>query len=812
MRAPATLISALRAIVLSAVLAFGLVACDGADEREANYRLRGKELFEQGEFTKAKLEFRNALQIKPTSVEAIYYLGRIAEEEVDLQTATTAYRQVVEQDAKHVPAQLKLGQFYLIAQDLQNAQAKAQIVLELEPRNADGHALLAAVYHHQDLPAQAEAEAKEALAIDAANVGATSVLAGLRALQGQTDEALQLLDAGQKRNPTNEGLRQVRIQILTDAKRMEEAEVAYQELLAIAPANHRHKINLARLLISQGKVDTAETMLRRASEAAPDDKNLKMLLVTFLAERRGWESAAKELSALAAQDPSEAAYQFRLADFYAANNQHVEARRILQEIVGREENTPVGLTARAALARVALDAGDHNEAASLVSAVLKSDPRNAEALLLRATMAADRQDSQAAVADLRTILRDQPNSVPALSLLARTYLGTGEAELSVDAYRSLLSVDQANVPARLALASQLRTLGRTDEALTEVEAALSLAPNSMLALKSKGLMMIDQGNLAIAESIGKAALEQADGQGTAGVVLGLVALTRKDHQGAIEHLTKALGAEPRPDEALPALVEAHVAAGRREDAERMLADLVTREPENGTALVLRADVQFALGQVDEAEASLRQAVAARSAWPVPYLKLGSLYQKRDKQSEALATYEEGLAKAPTNIDLLLRRALAQEALGQFEAARASYEAILTQRADHRIASNNLAILIVDVWPNDAPLMDQARRLAEPFRYSNEPPLLDTLGWIQLKLGNTADAVQLLERASNGATDNQQIRYHLGLAYQAQGDLARAKLELERAVAGAPFYRGIDDAKKTLATLASSINPAEAPSG
>jgi hypothetical protein len=39
-----------------------------------------------------------------------------------------------------------------------------------------------------------------------------------------------------------------------------------------------------------------------------------------------------------------------------------------------------------------------------------------------------------------------------------------------------------------------------------------------------------------------------------------------------------------------------------------------------------------------------------------------------------------------------------------------------------------------------------------------------------------------------------------LAYQAQGDKSRAKAELQKAVAGTPDYRGLDEARKTLGSI------------
>ena len=53
------------------VLAVSLVGCGDASEREAKYLKRGEVLYEKGEFDKARLEFKNAAQIKPTDAEVI---------------------------------------------------------------------------------------------------------------------------------------------------------------------------------------------------------------------------------------------------------------------------------------------------------------------------------------------------------------------------------------------------------------------------------------------------------------------------------------------------------------------------------------------------------------------------------------------------------------------------------------------------------------------------------------------------------------------------------------------------------------------
>ena len=59
---------------------------------------------------------------------------------------------------------------------------------------------------------------------------------------------------------------------------------------------------------------------------------------------------------------------------------------------------------------------------------------------------------------------------------------------------------------------------------------------------------------------------------------------------------------------------------------------------------------------------------------------------------------------------------------------------------------------------------------------------------------------MLEKAVQGAPDADIMHYHLGMAYAALGNDVLAKDNLKHAVDGAQPYRGLDEAKATLAKL------------
>ena len=56
-------------------------ACADKQESKQKYFDRGMELFDQGNFTKARLEFKNVLQIDPKDADAYFMFGQIEEKD-----------------------------------------------------------------------------------------------------------------------------------------------------------------------------------------------------------------------------------------------------------------------------------------------------------------------------------------------------------------------------------------------------------------------------------------------------------------------------------------------------------------------------------------------------------------------------------------------------------------------------------------------------------------------------------------------------------------------------------------------------------
>ncbi|MDH5570627.1 MAG: tetratricopeptide repeat protein, partial [Gammaproteobacteria bacterium] len=102
-----------KSFILS-IIVLALASCGGADERKLKYLEKGKVYLEKNDLDKAKVEFKNVVQIDPKFAEAYYYFGRLEERKKELGKAISYYRKAVELDINYVAAKVRLAKMYLV--------------------------------------------------------------------------------------------------------------------------------------------------------------------------------------------------------------------------------------------------------------------------------------------------------------------------------------------------------------------------------------------------------------------------------------------------------------------------------------------------------------------------------------------------------------------------------------------------------------------------------------------------------------------------------------------------------------------------
>jgi predicted Zn-dependent protease len=788
-------------VLLGLAFALGLflAGCDSPKEKEAQYIQHGKTLFESGDLAKASLEFRNALQINPAGVEAQLYIARIAEKQRDVAGAAVAYRKAASNDPKNFEAHLKAGQFALLTGDPETAKSFADQAITLDPKKPDGHALRGGALMMQGRLDDAEKEANLALALDPKSTDAIILLASRKAQQNKPDEALALVDNGLKQDPKNNDLLHLKLGLLFFEKRTPDVIALLQQMEELDPKNPALVTDLANQLALSGKVDEAEAAFKHALDLNGDSDELLSAYAAFLATRRSLDEAIGEIKLLAAKAQSASKYQFLLEQLYLRGGKLDEAAALMTALKDNGTSANDRLVAQVELARIDMARNDQTSALAKLADVLKQDPGNDAALLLRSIVMLDDKKYDEAISDARSVLNANMNSVTGLQVLAKAYAATGNDDLAITEYRALLKLAPTQVDARLELANLLAQKS-PDEALEQIDALIALQPDAVDLQVQKAEFLIQNGYADRAELIGQDLLKKPAAAGPAQRILGEVAFARKDDAAAIASLTAAGAAGEPFNRVGPVLVDAYARSGRIKDAEALLRDRIAKDPKDAAAMTLLASVVAQGNNLTESEQLLRQAVAAQPQNSEPYLALARVLSAQSRDDDALKTLSAAAAALPDNHDVALYTAITQDNAGGFDAARTGYEQILTRWPTDTIAANNLAALIADVWPTDRTRLDRARELAERFRDSTNPMLLDTLGWVLARQGNYDDAAIMLRRSVSLAADNRQIQYHYAFVLKAKGLNAEAKQAFAKAIVDGPNYRGLDDARKQAASL------------
>lgn len=757
---------------------------------------RGEGFLKAGDFVKASLEFRTALQIQPASVQANYDLGLVFENLGDLQRARGFFGKAVDQNAKFVPALIHQAKVDLLVGDEDSTLQSAEAALAVEPQNAEAHALRGAVLLRKGELEAAEAEAVKSLRSRSDNTSGIALLAGVRVKQGLPLDALKLLDSGITANPKDVGLRLAKIKIFDDRGDAAAAEAELKEIIVSQPHENSYRLSLARRLIADKKLDEAEKLLRDGIAANPNDATLELALVAFLERSRGAAEAERELQSHVGSDTPQDTYKFALAELYYGNNKKAEARQLMNTIAAKSGDDKNGLAAQLVLARYALNDGKPGEARQLMDNVLKTDGSNGDALLLRGSLSFSEFRYVDAIADLRAALRNSPDLKPALILLARAYIATGETALGHEFFDRALSEDPSNSELRVEFADQLIELGQLDEADRQLTLALQNEPGYGPAFMARAHLLAMQQSWPEAESVARQliAIPSFAGQGHA--VLGKVLASEKKFADAVNELKQALIDLPQSTAAQASLAFAYLDSGDAASAVSYAKSIVARYPKDADAYQLLGDVEAKLSDSADAIAAYQQSIALNAAQTGSYERVVALYIEKGDYLSAMKVLAQGTQALPRNPDLRLALASVEDHLGRFEAAKSDYESVLRERPHDAAAANNLAALIADAWPRDTKLLGEARQLAEASRNSIDPALIDTLGWVQYRLGNLDDALGLLKTAAAGSKDPQ-IHYHLGIAYKAKGDRVAARSELGLAVADGKPYRGLDEARAEL---------------
>lgn len=777
----------------------GLGGCGGADERKAQHISKGVEWFADGNYEKARLEFKNALQIDPKDTEARFRLGETLEKLQQWRAAAGHYKAVVEQDPTHKEARVGLAKLYLVGNAPDEAIALVDEVLAMEPTNPEALVIRAGVKARgQDLEG-ALVDARSALAADPVHVGALSLAAAIHLQQGRDAESVALLESGVAAHPANQGLRSSLAAVYARTGEQDKAAAILEDVVSTEPETVDHRLRLASFYTAAENLDKAEEVLRAAVVDLPTETNAKLALVEFLAKRRGGDAAIAALEDFVQKDPENVDLLFAQAKLYQAMGRAEDEKAIYEGIIATDSTGKRGLEARNLLARLKVREGDREEARRLVDAVLGENSKDVDALALRGDLAMLDRDFSGAIGDYRAVLQARPQDDKVALALSRAHLANSENALAEEVLRDALERSPGSYQLRFRLAEMLAAGGDVTASVAQLGKILEQRPTDDQALEALVKIHLGRKDWASArdyvDRYKQAYPQRPQGYYFEGLLLQAQGDLSEGTAAFERSLEQAGSGAVQP---LSAVVRSHVAAGDNDKALERVDEVLADNPDNFVARNLKGEILLLQKEYPLAEESFAQAVAQAPNLVAAHRNLALARFAQGEHEGAVNAFRQGIEStgAPA-----LRFALANvlEGLGRPEEAILEHQAILDAAPDSLPAANNLAMLLAS-YRDDRESLDRALELAKAFADSDNAAYLDTLGWVHYKRGEYDAAMPLLERAVRANPDAPDLQFHLGMAHYRLGDRAAAKERLEKALATGTRFREAALAQQTLAEL------------
>jgi tetratricopeptide (TPR) repeat protein len=786
-------------ICLAAIIA----GCSGGEARKAKHMEKGQTFLAAGNFEKARIEFRNALQIAPND-SAVRFENGVADEKLgNPREAGQFYQGAIDIAPDNVQARVALARLYVLMGAPAQALETVKPSLEKHPDDASLLAVRAAAREVLNDRPEALSDAERAVQLAPRNEEAVAVLAGVYQAGGQSDKAVALLEGAVKQIPVSARLRLELAEFYIQRKQDPQAEGLLVELVRLKPAEKAHRLRLAQFYARLNRTDDAERVLREGIRALPDDRSLKTSLVDFLAQRRSREAAEKELQGFIAQKPDDYSLRLALAKFYEQGKDDAKAEAVYRDVIARSGTDGPGLTARDRLAELRSRHSDTAGADKLLAEVLAKAPRDDDALFLRANLALGQRDPKTAIADLRSVLRDQPNALGVMRVLARAHLANDEPALAEETMRRAVDANPTDAAARMDLVKLLIDLGKPEQAKPIVDELVRQQPNNLEALSAQFKIAMDGKDLAKAKAVADAMVATNPKLGLGYYYQGAMAEAAHDPDAAIRLYSASLDQE-MSTESLESITRVLADQKRVPDALRRLDEVAARFPTSAVPLNIRGQLLMSQKRGAEGAAAFVEAIRREPKNWSGYRNLALAQLDAHDINTAIATLQAAIGKVANPVQLEMSLGVLYQQNGRPDDAVRLYDAALRQDPQSDVIANNLAMLLVDT-KRDPGSLERAKELAAHFSTSNNPQLLDTYGWVLYKSGEAAGALTALQAASSKAPNLPVLWYHLGMAQLLSGQTEAARDSLTRSLKSGQTFSGVEEAKAALAKLARSAS-------
>lgn len=582
---------------------------------------------------KAIEEYRLAIENDPSSDYLNAGLAEIYAKMGRIRDAVLEAQDILKRDGNNLEARRLLGSIYLRSLGDMQAGTQSQEILKLaieqyeqivklDPKSIEDHLLLGRLYRQNNELLKSESEFKAAVQLQPDSEEAVSTLAYLYNEEGDSNRALQVLNAIPETARTAK-LYSALGYTYEQQKEYKQAVDAYRKSTQLDRDNLDAVRGLAQNLMNDGQTEAALEQYKAIVDADPSDAQTYMLIAEIDRRDGKFDQAMDALKKASSVVPDSLEVQYNIAIVDEAQGKYDEAIQILNQLLQKTQHDDVDYTV--------------------------SDKNNRALFLERlGTIYRETNKTQLAVETFRKMfdLGDE-NAVRGYQEIIETYRDSKQWQLATNAAQEAAKKFPGDRDLQMVAASQLADMGSTGPAIEQVKSLLKGNPADdekvYVALAQMYSRVQDWTNAEL--NVNKAidlAIRQED-KDYAIFVAGSIYERQKKYDKAEEAFRKVVADDPKNAMALNYLGYMLADRGTRlDEALGYIRRAVALEPQNGAYLDSLGWAYYKMGNYELAEENLRRASERTTDDPTIHEHLADLYQKTGRLKLAATYWERSL--------------------------------------------------------------------------------------------------------------------------------------------------------------------------
>ena len=468
--------------------------------------------------------------------------------------------------------------------------------------------------------------------------------------------------------------------------------------------------------------------------------------------------------AINTQDPGISERAFRIAEYLGADQAALDTSLIWAK------NAPDDLEAQRAAAIQLARAGRYDDSMVYMEKVLQGKGDTHFDFLALSAADTDQDTRNGLMKSFDRLLQKHPKNSQLVFGKALLLQQDDEAEAALKLLEQNPPEDGEIAPILLR-ARLLQNLNRGKEAIPLLEKSIKKYPDDKRLRLTYARTLVEQDRMEDAKVQFANLLQQYPDDDELRYSLALVCLEAKAWDEAKGYLEELIERESHVD-------SAHLNLGRiaeeRSDPQAALLEYAQVGPGNDylPAQLRQADILMSNGRTDEAEKRLAAARDAEPDYGIQlYLIQAETLSANNQGERAWKVLQQALLQFPDDLNLLYTRAMQAEKRNDLAQMEKDLGLIIKRDPDNAMALNALGYTLSDRTTR----YDEAKALIEQAHKLNpeDPAVLDSLGWVNYRLGNLDEAERLLRQALERFPD-QEVAAHLGEVLWANGKQREAR--------------------------------------